>query len=169
MTFAEFELLPERESGRIELRNGEVVKSPPPKSKHVLIQHCLRNLLANAAGTAGIAGTEWAFRPSTGRDYRVADVAFAPTEQWARMDPDGYFDGAPGLAIEIALPEDLFGELLEKEKLCLENGAREFWIVDIEGRQVKVSTPDGHTITYKSGQQIPLLFGGNMPVDSIFA
>jgi hypothetical protein len=42
---------------------------------------------------------------------------------------------------------------------------------DIVRQQVDVSTPDGHTITYKSGQSIPLLFaaGRSLPVDSIFA
>jgi hypothetical protein len=44
-------------------------------------------------------------------------------------------------------------------------------VVDPERRQVKISTPDGHTITYQSGQQIPLpLFNGaQVAVDDIFA
>jgi hypothetical protein len=45
----------------------------------------------------------------------------------------------------------------------------EFWIIDIDRRQVKVSTPDGHAITYKSGQEIQLLFGGRLAVDAIFS
>ena len=47
--------------------------------------------------------------------------------------------------------------------------SREFWVVDVDHRQVEVSTPDGHTITYKRGQEIPLWFGGRIPVDEIFA
>jgi Uma2 family endonuclease len=46
-------------------------------------------------------------------------------------------------------------EILDKEKLCLENGCREFWVVDAKRRQVKVSTPDGLTKTYQRGQEIP--------------
>jgi hypothetical protein len=33
-------------------------------------------------------------------------------------------------------------EINDKEKLCLENGSKEFWVVDAKLRQVKVSTPN---------------------------
>jgi hypothetical protein len=53
------------------------------------------------------------------------------------------------------------------------NGAKEFWVVDPDRRQVKVSTPDGRTIAWQSGQEIPLpLFAGGgagIAVDAIFA
>ena len=60
--------------------------------------------------------------------------------------------------------------MLDKKKLCLENGSQEFWVVDIDHRQVEISTPDGRTITYNSGQQIPLFFapGAHLNVDAIF-
>ena len=62
----------------------------------------------------------------------------------------------------------LFKELIEKKDLCLETGSREFWVVNAKRRHVEVSTPDGRTVTYKSGQQIPLIFGGSLAVDAIF-
>jgi hypothetical protein len=42
--------------------------------------------------------------------------------------------------------------------------------VDIDHRQVEVSTADGLRVTYKSGQQIRLFFAGGEPlaVDVIF-
>jgi hypothetical protein len=40
--------------------------------------------------------------------------------------------------------------------LCLEIGAKEFWVVDADRSQVKISTPDGRTVTWHSGQDIPL-------------
>ena len=57
-----------------------------------------------------------------------------------------------------------------KEKLCLENGAKEFWVVDSDRRPVRVSTADDFTLTYSSGQEIPLpLFGmAKLAVDEIF-
>jgi hypothetical protein len=44
-------------------------------------------------------------------------------------------------------------------------------VIDLDRRQVKVSTPDGHTITYRAGQEIPLFFAtdSKLPVDEIFA
>ena len=58
--------------------------------------------------------------------------------------------------------------MLEKEQLCLDNGCQEFWVIDPKRRIVRVSTPDGHSKTYQTGQQIPLLFGGELAVAAIF-
>jgi len=73
-----------------------------------------------------------------------------------------YVSYAPDLVIEVLSPSNTAAEMYEKERLCLENGAREFWVIDALLRLVKMSTPDGNTRTYKSGQEIPLpLFGEN--------
>ncbi len=169
MTFAEFEQLPDPKDGRYELRHGEVVKVPPPEYDHFLIQQMLRDLLDRAAAGRGRAYTEVAFRALPDGEYRFVDVAYASNERWAQQDPEGYFRGAPDLVIEVLSPSNTIAEMLDKRHLCLENGAREFWLVDIGHRQVDVSTPDGHSITYKSGQEIPLFFGGGIPVDAIFS
>ena len=46
--------------------------------------------------------------------------------------------------------------------------ATSFVAVDPKCRNVKVSTPNGVTQTYQVGQQIPLMFGGELAVDAIF-
>ena len=168
MTFAEYERIPNPPGHRYELHHGELVKVPPPKCDHFLIQQILRDLLDKAAAGAGRAYTEVGFRVSSEHEYWVADVAYAPTERWIRNKGEKYFQGAPDLVIEVLSPSNTAAEMLDKEKLCLENGSREFWVVDIDRRQVKVSTPDGHTVTYKCGQEIPLLLGGRLAVDAIF-
>ncbi len=78
--------------------------------------------------------------------------------------------GAPDLVIEVLSPSNSASEIYDRENLCLENGAREFWVVDPDRRQVKVSTQDGRTVTYQSGQEIPLQLFGNarMALDAIF-
>jgi hypothetical protein len=60
--------------------------------------------------------------------------------------------------------------MLEKEQLCLSNGCKEFWVADPDLRIVKVMTPDGHGVTYHSGQEIPLplLNNARISVDAIF-
>ena len=75
------------------------------------------------------------------------------------------------MVIEVHSPFNTASEIFDKEKLCLENGAPEFWVVDPGRRQVKVSTPRGHTITYKTGQAMTLEVLGNdsLAVDVIFA
>ena len=97
-------------------------------------------------------------------------MVFIFQARWQGIDLNGYFEGAPELVAEILSPSNTKQEMLDKKKLCLENGAQEFWVVDIDHRQVDVSTPDGRTIAYKSGQEIPLFFtsGARLSVDAIF-
>jgi Uma2 family endonuclease len=71
--------------------------------------------------------------------------------------------------MEVLSPSNTASEMLDKEQTCLENGAREFWVVDPVRKQVKVSGADGYAATYKAGQSIPLLFGGMLSLDSIFS
>ena len=143
MTFAEFEQLPEPQGYRLELHRGEPVQVPPPKNPHFVVQQTLRDLLANAAGTNGRVVTEVGFRAHSEFEFRIADVAYFSRESWAIFQTESYFKGAPELVIEVLSPSNTASEMLEKESLCLENGAREFWIVDMDHRLVKVSTPDG--------------------------
>ena len=123
----------------------------------------------DAASPFGAAFLQIGFRP-TEYEYRIADVAYCSHERWAKEDRKGQFVGVPEIVIEVLSPSNTASEMLAKEQLCLQNGGREFWIVDMERRQVKVSTPDGHTVTYKSGQQIPLCFapGATLAVDALF-
>ena len=71
--------------------------------------------------------------------------------------------------IEVLSPSNTAAEIRDKKKLCLENGSVKFWVVDIDLGEVEVSTPDGRAMTYKSGQEIPLFFGGRVPVSAIFS
>jgi Uma2 family endonuclease len=169
MTLEEFAQLPEVEGCRYELRHGECVTLAPPQYKHSLVQQKMMLLLQSAAGDAGSAFVELGFRPLPEHEFRYADVAWASKQRAEAQDPNSYFRGAPDLVVEVLSPSNTVAEVIEKEKLCLENGAREFWVVDIDHHQVRVSTPDGHTVTYKAGQEIPLLFGGQLAVNAIFS
>jgi len=171
ITVEEFSQLPE-DDGPVyhELRNGEVVAVPRPKLKHHVIQARLRDYLKALAPPASFVEYEVAFRALPEYEFRVADVAWISPERWGTADMEDNIRGAPDLVIEILSPSNSAAEMYDKEQLCLENGAKEFWVVDPRRRQVKVSTPDGTTRTWRSGQEIPLpLFGGHkLPVDTIF-
>ena len=108
------------------------------------------------------------FRPLPEYECWGADVAFLSKARWESIDR--YLSGVPELVAEVSSPSNTAAEILDREKICLENGSREFWVLDADRRQVKVSTPDGRTVTYKSGQEIPLFFaaGKTIPVDAIF-
>jgi len=172
MTVEQFRNLPE-DDGPVyhELRNGEVVEVTRPKSRHMRIQKRLEKLLEPLVGDRGVVVMEMAFRPLPEYELRVADVAYVTNERWSSIDPEDYLQGAPDLVIEVLSASNTASEIFDKEELCLGNGAREFWVVDPVRRTVKVSTADGHTVTYRSGLRIHLpTFGedAGLDVDSIF-
>jgi Uma2 family endonuclease len=171
LTVAEFRALPLDDGpARHELRQGEVVSVTRPKYRHALIQRRLRRLLENLAPAEGVVDTEFAYRPLPEYELRVADVAYVSGIRERAIDPEDNLQGAPDITIEVLSPSNTAAEIYDKEKLCLENGAQEFWVVDPDRRQVKVSRPDGHTVTWRSGQEIPLRLFGNvgLSVDAIF-
>ena len=169
-TVAEFQALPE-DHGPVyhELRNGEVVAVTRPRYKHFSIQRRLRRLLENLA-PEGVADTEFAFRPTPEHELSVADVAYITAARERLIDPEGYLEGAPDLVIEVLSPSNTASEIYYREKLCLENGGKEFWVADPDRRQIRVSTPDGRTRTWAGGDAVPLtMFGGaKLPVRNVF-
>lgn len=171
MTVDEFRQLPETGPFYYELRHGELVKVTRPKKKHAVIQKRICRILEQHAGEKFWAQEEMTFRPLPEHELRVADIGLVTSARWDETSPDDNLPGAPGFVIEVLSPSNTVQEIFEKEQLCLENGCREFWVVDPKLRQVKVSKPDGITRTYQMGHEIPLdLFGaGALPVATIFA
>jgi Uma2 family endonuclease len=170
MTFAEFEQLPEN-GRRYELHHGELVTMAEAIWRHFTTQRRVRDLLREAAGSSGEVEIEFAFRALPEGEYRRADVAYAARERAENVNPSGHFMGAPDLVIEILSPSNTVAQMRDKKKLCLENGSEQFWEVDLDYREVEVSTRDGHAITYRIGHSIPLFFapGKSIAIDAIFA
>lgn len=127
--------------------------------------------IARGRGSCGLVEIVFPFRPLAEYEYRRANVAYASKERVDKVDPEGYFMGAPDLVIEILSPSNTVAQMRDKKKLCLENGSVQFWEVDLDYREVEVSTRDGHAMTYRMGQLIPLFFapGKSIAVDAIFA
>ena len=169
MTVEQFRQLPESGSCYYELRHGEAVPVTRPKLKHSLIQKRLEKLLEQAVPEMFVA-VEFPFRALPEHELRVADVAIVSNDRIRQTDLEDNLHGAPDLVVEVLSPSNTVAEINDKEKLCLENGSKEFWVVDPALHQVKVSTPDSITTAYRSGQEIALgVFGGGMlMVDEIF-
>ena len=160
ITVEEFRRLPE-DSGPVyhELRHGEVVAVTRPKLKHSLIQRNLRELLTSLAEPGSYVDTEVAFRPLPEHELWVADVAYICAERFRHADPDDNIRGAPELVVEVLSPSNTAADINEKVGICLANGSRELWVVDPGRAQVKVFTPDGQTVTWPAGGEIPVPFG----------
>jgi Uma2 family endonuclease len=168
MTVDEYQAIPEPAEGRYELQHGELVTVGYPDIVHMNAQWRIRDLLAALAGNSGIVRTEMPYRPLPEHECWGADVAYVSLERWQKIER--WLMGAPELVVEILSPSNTASEMLDKELMCLENGACEFWVVDTRRNSVKLSTAGGHS-TYKLGQMIPVFFapGQFISVDAIFA
>jgi Uma2 family endonuclease len=165
MTVEEFRQLPE-DSGPVyhELRHGEVIAVVRPKHKHFLIQRNLRQLLTAFAEPGSCLEIEVAYRPLPEHELWVADVAYVSAERFRQVDPDDNIRGAPELVVEVLSPSNTLAEISEKVRICLANGSLEFWVVDPVRAQVKVTTPDGRTVTWQASDEIPVPFGNHASV-----
>jgi hypothetical protein len=78
-------------------------------------------------------------------------------------------DGSPEPVIEILSPSNAVAERNGRRRLFLETGCR-FWAAGCKLRLIEVSTPNGITATYNSGQSTPPSCGrGALAVDGAFA
>jgi Uma2 family endonuclease len=170
ITVEQYRQTPEGRAFYYELRNGELVEVSRPKMDHARKQRGLRKLLEAAYGERGVWEIEVAFRALPEYEVRVADVAYLAGDRWQKADANDNIRGAPDIVIEILSPSNTASEIADKCALCLDNGCLQFWTVDSNHREIKVSTPDGLTRTYKSGDSIalPLVANQTLAVDAVF-
>ena len=119
---------------------------PPPNRTHYLVRRRLRRYLEKAVGGAGEVDIEMPFRPLADFEYWQADVAYVSRTRWDQTPSERHLEGAPDLVVEVLSPSNTAAEILDRRNVCLENGSREFWLVDVEHRQVEVSPPDGRSL-----------------------
>jgi Uma2 family endonuclease len=161
ITVAEFEKLPEQHNVRQELRHGEVVTMPPPTMRHNRAARKLMLALHGLLGHRGYVNSELPFRPLPDYEVWIADVAFLSREREANTADNEWVQGAPDLVVEVLSPSNTAVEMDERRSICIENGCRQFWVVNAERKTISVSTPDAKTITYRKDEQIDLAeFGG---------
>ena len=172
MTVEEFRKLPEPVSDfQYELHHGELVRVTRPKHKHLHMQRRLRSLIGNLLSGDWLVEIELPFRAVSKHDLRAAHVGVLPVERWNNIDPEDNLRGAPDLVIEILSPSNTAAEMYEREQLCLENGAKEFWTVDLDRRHIRVASTEKPAQVYRQGQEVPLATfgGGSLPVNGVFA
>jgi len=175
MTAGELLTLPE-DGYRYELLQGELVKMTPAGVKHgriamrigaLLDEHARRNNLGR------VYAAETGFRISTDPDtVRAPDVAFVAKERIPpEGEPDGYWELAPDLVVEVVSPYDPASYLQAKVRDWLEAGTKMVWVVYPDTRSVTVHYPDGRAITLKEDDFLDgedVLPGFRCPVREVF-
>jgi Uma2 family endonuclease len=122
-----------------------LITLPPPKSKHSLVAENVAELL-RALKVKGLgrvlceAGYKLSEAPPS---WIQPDVSFLKMERVRALEPDGYFLGAPELAVEIVSPSETPATLHRKVDLLLAAGSLAVWVIYLETRKIHVFLPDG--------------------------
>ncbi len=143
LTAEELLRLPTGMGERYELANGELKIMSPAGSRHGRVALRLGSLLEQTVrhGRLGATfGAETGFVLSRNPDtVRAPDAAFVAAARLPAGDlPDGYFPGAPDLAVEVISPSEAAADVQRKVVEYFEAGARLVWVVFPDTRQVVV-------------------------------
>lgn len=126
---------------RYELVKGELIRMPPAGNIHGNRTMRLGWRLAGhvEANDLGIVfAAETGFRLASDPDtVRAPDIAFVSKRSVEEVGEfEGFWPGAPDLAVEVISPGDSYTEVEEKVEEYLRAGARAVWVVDPRRRTV---------------------------------
>jgi Uma2 family endonuclease len=138
-----------------ELVQGEVRESMPPGGRHgaIAAELSMQLRLWAREGAGGCVGVESGFvlarHPDT---VRAPDVYYVREEHLpASGIPDGFWDQAPDLAVEVVSASESAEEIRDKVRDYLQAGTGLVWVIYPRSREVVVHTPDGLARTYGAG------------------
>lgn len=126
---------------RRELIHGEIKVMPPARQQHgrialqiaaSLLQHVQDHQLGR------VYAAETGFKLASDPDHvRAPDAAFVSRARVAAVgDVEGFFPGAPDLAVQVVSPGDTFAEVEDKVFDWLEAGTRAVIVVNPKKRSV---------------------------------
>jgi Uma2 family endonuclease len=174
LTFEEFERMPD-EPGKLELLQGELIRMPPLKRKHMNTAQRLFRLLDRMVEELrrgrpelglGDVYIEMGYRmgsdPGT---WLVPDVSITHAGQTG----DDYYEGAPLAAIEVASESQSAAHLEAKAEMYLSRGSREVWLVFPKTRRVWICRAGASTIEVReSAIRSEVLPGAEIRFEDIF-
>ncbi len=120
-----------------------------------------------------VFAAETGFKIATNPDtVRAPDVAFVSRERLEEVgEVEGFWPGAPDLAVEVVSPGDLYTEVEEKVLGWLEAGSRLVVIVDPRNRTVSVRPRQAEVRVLTGGDVLDggdVVPGWELPVADIF-
>lgn len=160
---------------KYELVAGRLIKMPPPGFKHGYYGGNIHGPLYvwTRATNAGVVLMEAGFKLASDPDtVRAPDVAFVSRERLGSRLPDGYWNGAPDLAVEVLSPDDRPGKVRHKIADWLSHGVRRVWVANPKPRTLTVHRPNAapgvltESDTLRDEDVLP---GFQMSVREIFA
>jgi Uma2 family endonuclease len=176
MTAEELAQLPTGMGTRYELAQGELKTISPAGSRHGRIALRIGSLLQQFVHLQRLGetvGAETGFILSRNPDtVRAPDAAFiAQARIPAGGLPDGYFPGAPDLAVEVVSPSDAAAEVHRKVGEYFKAGSQQVWVVYPDEREVAVYRSAREIVVLTAAETLdgaPLLPGFTCPVADLF-
>ncbi len=169
LTFEEFEKYQD-DGMKHELLQGDHVVTPPATFSHCCVRQNVHDVLwpyvrDHQLGEVYVSA---GFK-LPGDTFLKPDASFIRKSQIERTDPDGYFEGAPALAFEVASEFNTAALLDLKMELYFAHGTEELWIVYLKTRHVRAHFPDGHGETLATDLHSTLFPGWSGALSAIFA
>jgi Uma2 family endonuclease len=173
LTAAELEQMPDDDSVRTELDEGELITMPPAGWDHgnyeaeiIVILHNFvkRHKLGRVCGSSG------GYRLSDDT-VREPDVSFVRSARVGSVKNKGFAKGYPDLAVEIISPSDSIRQLMRKVKQYFAAGTHTVWIVYPDEQEVQVLEATGTDRWLKGDDLIEapeLLPGFSVPISQFF-
>ena len=173
LTAADLERMPDDDSARHELIEGELITMPPAAEDHGYDELKLASTLyvfvrKHKLGRVYPGDTGFRLSPDT---VLSPDVAFVRKERVAQIRSKSYANGAPDLAVEILSPSNSAAEMVRKVRLYLSSGCHTVWLVDRDRREVHVfeaSRPDRRLRVGDVLDAPELLPGFSIPIVELF-
>ncbi len=144
MTIEEFAAI--SEAGRFDLIRGELLETSPTGIRHGVYASRIAAALSIAAapddsGETPIAETGYVLNTDP-PVVLCPDASFVRREKTPDSLPEGFFPGAPDIAVEVVSPSDRVADITAKVTEYLEAGTRLVWVVEPRRRTVTVYHED---------------------------
>lgn len=138
-TYRDYKSLPESETKRYELLEGELVMVPSPTTYHQRISWNLERILGDFISRHDLgfiydAPLDVVFSEE---DVAQPDIFFISKERSGIITKDN-IQGAPDLIVEILSPTTAERDRSYKRTLYARHGVQEYWIVDPENKSIEV-------------------------------
>jgi Uma2 family endonuclease len=173
LTAAELEQMPDDDSVRTELDEGELITVAPASEDHggleaeisgILRDHVKRHRLGKVYGSS--AG--FRLKDDT---VREPDVAFVRSDRVESIKSKGFAKGAPDLAVETCSPSESVRQLMREVKQYFAAGTHTVWIVYPETQELPILESTGADRLLRGDDSVEapeLLPGFSIPLHQFF-